>query len=404
MQATTIKLSPKFQPLWRNKTRYFVLTGGRGSGKSFANGLFVSHLLNEPGEVVLYTRYTMTSAALSVIPEFMEKVELQGWGNIYNTQGNSAVNTASASVIHFRGLKTSSGNQTANLKSLQGVTCWVLDEAEELTDEDMFDKIDLSVRSKQKHNRVIIILNPATKEHWIYKRFFEQAGVEPGYNGTHGNVTYIHTTWEDNRRNLNESFIAQAEHMAATNPAKYQHVMAGGWLNRAEGVVFPNWRVGDFDPTLSFSYGLDHGYSVDPAALVKVAVDERNKLIYLHEELYERGLGIGELRATLLARVRPGSLIVAESAQPMLNDELRKGGQLNIVSVKKPEIMTRVQKMLDYTLVVTPESTNLATELNNYRYADKGKSVIVDAYNHLLDAAGYNVYHNTFDNFTPIAF
>ena len=34
-----------------------------------------------------------------------------------------------------RGLQSSSGDNTANLKSIQGVTCWVLDEAEELTDE-----------------------------------------------------------------------------------------------------------------------------------------------------------------------------------------------------------------------------------------------------------------------------
>lgn len=83
------------------------------------------------------------------------------------------INKKSKSEIIFRGLKTSSGDQTANLKSLQGVTTWILDEAEELTDEATFDKINLSVRIKGKHNRVILILNPSTKEHWIYQRFFE---------------------------------------------------------------------------------------------------------------------------------------------------------------------------------------------------------------------------------------
>jgi phage terminase large subunit len=64
------------------------------------------------------------------------------------------------------------------LKSLAGVTTWVLDEAEELTDEDTFDKIDFSIRAKNIQNRVILVLNPATKEHFIYKRFFESKGVK----------------------------------------------------------------------------------------------------------------------------------------------------------------------------------------------------------------------------------
>jgi phage terminase large subunit len=49
------------------------------------------------------------------------------------------------------------------LKSLAGVTTWVLDEAEELTDEDTFDKIDFSIRAKNIQNRVILVLNPSTK-------------------------------------------------------------------------------------------------------------------------------------------------------------------------------------------------------------------------------------------------
>lgn len=77
------------------------------------------------------------------------------------------INKISKSEIIFRGIKTSSGDNTANLKSLQGVTTWILDEAEELTDESTFDKIDLSIRQKGKQNRVILILNPSTKEHWI---------------------------------------------------------------------------------------------------------------------------------------------------------------------------------------------------------------------------------------------
>ncbi|MBV1928475.1 MAG: phage terminase large subunit, partial [Gammaproteobacteria bacterium] len=187
----------KHKPIWNalgNDTRFFILTGGRGSGKSFEVGRFASLLSFIPNHKILFTRQTMTSAHLSIIPEFQEKIDLLELNTHFTVNRGEIVNTSTNSEIIFKGLKTSSGDQTAALKSLQGVTTWILDEAEELTDETVFDKINLSIRQKGVQNRVILILNPSTKEHWIYKRFFEQAGVEQGFTGIKGNTTYIHTT------------------------------------------------------------------------------------------------------------------------------------------------------------------------------------------------------------------
>ena len=77
----------------------------------------------------------------------------------------SITSKVTGSTILFRGIRTSSGDQSANLKSLSGVTTWILDEAEELMDEETFDKINLSIRQKGKQNRVILLLNPSTKAH-----------------------------------------------------------------------------------------------------------------------------------------------------------------------------------------------------------------------------------------------
>ena len=106
---------------------------------------------------------------MSIIPEFIEKLELLNIFDDFYITKDEIKNKRSGSKIIFKGIKTSSGDQTANLKSLQGVTTFVLDEAEELTSEDTFDKIDLSVRQQGSHNRVILILNPTSKEHWIHR-------------------------------------------------------------------------------------------------------------------------------------------------------------------------------------------------------------------------------------------
>ncbi len=148
-----IQRSRDYQPLYNTDKRYILITGGRGSGKSFEVGTFLSLLTYEQQHRILFTRYTMASAGISIIPEFMEKIELLEVPHHFDINKSEITNTETGSDILFRGIKTSSGNQTANLKSLQGVTTWVLDEAEELIDESIFDTIDLSIRKKGIQNR-----------------------------------------------------------------------------------------------------------------------------------------------------------------------------------------------------------------------------------------------------------
>ena len=342
---------------------------------------------------VLFTRYTMVSAHLSIIPEFLEKISLLGFENIFSVNKAEVVNLGNQSDILFRGIKTSAGNQTASLKSLQGISTWVLDEAEELIDEDIFDTIDLSIREKDIQNRIILILNPVTKEHWIYNRFFESKGVEAGFNGVKDNVCYIHSTYLDNKENLSTSFLERIKTIKHNNFKKYQHKILGGWLDKAEGVVFENWSIGEFNPDgLQTSCGMDFGFSIDPDSLTEVAIDKRKRKIYLKEHIYKNGLKSQELAQIVLDKVGD-KLIIADSAEPRLIADLRHLG-VNIKPVKKGTIESGVTRMQDFELVITPESTNIAKELNNYVYADKGSKLYVDNYNHAIDGIRYNViYH-----------
>ena len=335
----------------------------------------------------------MVSAHLSIIPEFLEKIGLLGFDDIFNVNKAEVVNTKNNSDILFRGIKTSAGNQTASLKSLTGVSNWVLDEAEELTDEDIFDTIDLSIREKDIQNRIILILNPVTKEHWIYNRFFQNKGVEAGFNGVKDNICYIHSTYLDNIENLSKSFLERVEAIKHRNFKKYKHKILGGWLDKAEGVVFENWSIGEFNPdNLQTSCGMDFGFSVDPDSLIEVAIDKRKKKMYLKEHIYQNGLKSHDLAKIVLDKV-DNMLIIADSSEPRLIEDLRHLG-VNIKPVKKGTIESGITRMQDYELVVSPESINIAKELNNYVYADKGSKLYIDAYNHAIDGIRYNViYH-----------
>ena len=333
----------------------------------------------------------MTSAHLSIIPEFQEKIELMNAEPFFEVNKTEIKNRTSNTDIIFRGIRTSSGDQTANLKSLQGITTWIVDEAEELTDETVFDKINLSIRQKGKQNRVILILNPATKEHWIYKRFFEDRGIQEGFNGIKEDVTYIHTTYLDNINNLDQSFINEVERIKVNNPTKYKHQILGGWLNKAEGVVFTNWRIDEFKEVNKSVYGQDFGFSIDPTTLIQVSVDKDRKQIYCKELLYKTGLTTSQIYDENNRYCGAFNLIIADSAEPRLISELQSRG-LNIKGIKKPTIIERIALVQDYELIIDPNSTNLVKELNNYVWHDSKSQTPIDDYNHLLDALGYAVW------------
>jgi phage terminase large subunit len=384
-------LKKKYASLFTKNNRYYVVTGGRGSGKSYSINTFLLMLTYELNEIILFTRFTLTSAHVSIIPEFLDKIETANLSNDFYITKDEIVNKTTGSKILFKGIKTSSGNQTANLKSLAGITCFVLDEAEELVDEDIFDKIDFSIRSKIKQNRVILILNPATKESWIYQRFFEQKGVNEASNTTKGDVTYIHTTYEDNAVNLSESFLNQINYIKENQPNKYKHVILGGWLDKAEGVIYSNWKIGEYLQTDLSCYGQDFGFSIDPTTLIQVSIDNKQKRIYAKELLFKAGLTTSDIFVLNSKLVALNGLIVADSAEPRLISELKSKG-LNIKGIEKPKITDRIALVQDYELIIEANSTNLIKELNNYSWHDKKSETPIDNFNHLLDALGYAVW------------
>lgn len=387
-----IQIIDKYKPLFLEtpKTRYYLITGGRGSGKSWTLSMFLLNLTYEEGHVILFTRWTLTSAFISIIPEFIDKIELMNKLEDFEITQSEIINKATGSKILFRGIKTSQGTATANLKSIAGVTTWLLDEAEELVDEDIFDRIDLSVRAVDKPNRVLLVMNPATKEHWVYKRFFEENIVNSGFTGTKNDCTYIHTTYLDNIENLNPTVVARFEEIRDRNPTKYNHIVLGNWMDKAEGVIFDNWRIGEFDLSLPFGFGMDFGFSVDPTTLIKVAVDEDKGIIYVQECFVETGLTTTDIAKKVAKYCQPNDMIVADSAEPRLINEIYNSGFNIIPCTKGPDsVRYGIKKMQDYQIIVGNDSKEIIKELNNYVWNDKRSDTPVDNYNHTIDAIRY---------------
>lgn len=389
-------------PLYTDTEHSIILiTGGRGSGKSFNAGAFIERLSFEEGHVILYCRYTMASAAISVIPEFAEKIEADGTEEFFNITKTDVENLVSGSKVLFRGIKTSSGNQTAKLKSIQGITTFVCDEAEEWTSEADFEKLVLSIRQKGIQNRVIIIMNPTDSNHFIYKKYIQNThrivnidGVEVQIS-THPNVLHIHTTYLDNIDYLSAEFLQEVERMKVENPDKYAHVVMGRWVDVAEGAIFKHITVVKEFPEWCDKVALcqDFGYSNDPTAIARCGIVGND--LYVDEICYRTRM----LTKDIIETLKPyrNLKVISESADPRLIDEISNAGIL-IYPVDKsgPSIIAGIGKMLEMNIHVTERSYNMLREFRNYVWdKDKNGNPInrpADGQeDHLCDAVRYYV-------------
>lgn len=239
-----IDISHKFEPLFDllDDDSYIevdtvVLTGGRASSKSFTVALLTLIGLVEYNWKTLYSRFTNASIGDSIKSEVSEKIEMLGFeGRVVNNQ--FSIETEKGK-ISFKGIKTGSKGQTANLKSLQGFNCFVVDEAEEIPSFDVFKKVYYSIRSVDRRNLSILILNPTIKTHWIYKEFFKKKNIPDGFCGIVDNIMYIHSSYLDVNPNYIPANIKKDyDRLKVEDPVAYKNIVMGGWLTELEGVVF----------------------------------------------------------------------------------------------------------------------------------------------------------------------
>lgn len=343
-----------------NSNRYTLVYGGRGSAKSFHVAVYLLMLTFTAGEVILFTRYTMTSAEMSIIPEFREKIGLYDMEAAFDITKNVITNKFSGSKIIFSGIKTSSGNQTAKLKSISGLTCWVLDEAEEMASDADFHKIDDSIRTKGGSNRVILVFNPTDVEHWLYKYFFK--------SGQREYTTYIHTSYLDNLDNLDASFIRKAEWYKGNDPAFYRHNYLGEFSALVDSVFPKGYELWEGEPpdTDLFCLGGDFGFADHPTAVVACWL--QNDRLYLKEIVYEQGLTNEEIALAIPENLR-GQIGIFDSAERKSVVELRKYG-VNCYPAKKGpnSVEASIRLLQGLTVYIHKESVNLQEEWRRYRW------------------------------------
>ena len=296
--ANEIEIHPKYKPLYEllqgkhPEVDTVIITGGRYSAKSFNIGLWAVIALVQYAFSVLFTRYTNVSIVDSIKPNVDDKIDLLKY--------NQYVNNTSTHIergkerIAFKGIKTGSYQQTANLKSLEGFNVFVVDEADEMPDYDTFEKVFLSIRSLEKRNITILSLNPSSVQHWIFKSFYKKHNLRGGENTIVDNVMYIHTCYLDlAKKHVPQNIRSYYEKLKASNLKKYNHVVLGQWVSEVEGQVHKDFKQIDYTDFLAVDSlthsSIDFG-THDPFAFVDwkfVKKGENDYHLYFHERWYK---------------------------------------------------------------------------------------------------------------------
>lgn len=222
--------------------------------------------------------------------------------------------------------------------------------------------------------------NP-TSEFWFYEKML----------GKRDDIDFITLTYKDNEA-LDQNTIQEIE--SHKDNKNWWRVYGEGKIGEVEGRIYTGWQIVKdipFEARLE-GYGLDYGYSIDPTAIV--AVYYYNGGYILDEVLYRKGMSNKQIADVLNSL--PYGLVVADSAEPKSNDEIKSYG-VNLVPVVKGKdsIKQGIQYVQDQKISVTERSINLIKEYRNYLWkTDKNGQIINEpegGLDHALDAVRYRL-------------
>lgn len=356
------------------KKKIKVIQGGQGASKTYSIlMLLINHASSQENREIFIASDELTKMRLTVIKDF--KNIMKGF-EVFNPNlflGGTLYNFPNGSFIKFIGLdKEDMG---------KGLRCDVMfvNEGNKIKFETYRE---LTSRAKQ----VIIDYNPNTK-FWVHEEIIPRPDAD-----------FIILTYKDNEY-LSEEEVFEIERYYEKGYNKEGEVINEYWANKhrvyalgqegfVDGVIFQNWKTGDFDETLPIMYGIDFGFK-DPFTLLKVAFDKSTMTIYLHEEIYKSKLSPNDIIELLNAKIpNKDSLILADSADPTQIRGIKNDG-FNVMGLGKEKIVIGIRHLQNWQFKVTPNSLNLIRELSNYVWLDKTGEVPIDSENHLLDPLRY---------------
>ena len=388
-----------YNKFWHFKGRYRVCKGSRASKKSTTTALnIIKRMMEYPDANTLVVRKVFRTLKDSCFTQLKWAIHRLGVDAHWEVKESPLEMTyrPTGQKIYFRGLDDPL--KVTSITVEHGYLCWCwIEEAYEISNEKDFDMLDESIRGSIPpetglFKQITLTFNPWNEHHWLKARFFDR----PDPQVLALTTNYLCNEW------LDAADLLVFETMKKNNPRRYRVAGLGDW-GIVDGLIFENWEERAFSveeirkvPGIKSAFGLDFGYTNDPAALFCGLVDKATKTIWVFDEIYKTGMSNENIADAVKRAGYAKERIRADCAEPKSIDRLYTLGLIHIRESRKgrDSVNNGIDYLQDYHIIIHPKCVNFITEISNYTWdtdtkTGKRLNIPIDDFNHLMDAMRY---------------
>lgn len=393
------KIGPAFygiaRDIFRHGHTHYDFSGGRGSLKSSTVSILVPLLLvGNPGTHALVLRKVANTIRDSVYAQYIWAIGELGMAAYWEAKVSpmELIYKPTGQKIMFRG-----ADDPMKIKSIKVPFGYIA--VTHFEEKDQFAgraEIRTILQSTMRGGSMFWNFEsynpPISRDNWANKDSLEERTDRLCHKST-----YLQAPPEW----LGEQFLAEAEHLKATDERAYQHEYLGIPVGTG-GNVFDNLELREItDEEMShFDHiyqGADWGWFPDPFAFIRLHYDRARETIYLMDEIYQNKLTNEASGNIIIQRGYKDAYITCDNAEPKSVTDYRAMGLQAKAAVKGPGSVDYGMKWLQRRKIVIDRkrTPNAYNEFVNYEYDRNKDGDIISGYpdenNHLIDATRYAV-------------
>lgn len=312
-------------------------------------------------------------------------------------------------------------DKPGKLKSINGITIVWLEEASEIKYAG-YKELKGRLRHPTLSMHFILSTNPVGTENWVYQHFFKQTNDDGSvrvilddqrlykkHTIVKNGVYYHHSVVDDNYF-VPKSYVRTLDEMQLYDPDLYRVARLGQFgLNGIR--VLPQFSVASSHAEIMravnsipsrFKFtGFDFGFETSYNAVVRMAVDDKEKVLYLYWEYYKNHMTDDKTAAELKDLGLQGEQIIADCEDPKAIQYFRQMG-FTIRGCHKwaGSRLANTKKIKRFKKIIcSPKCINTIRELSTLTYAkDQKDNLIYDEFN--IDAHTFSAIWYALDNYT----
>jgi len=415
----TKQINPKFENFlfhWKNKFQFLI--GGYGSSKSYHIALKLILKLYSEKRTCLVVREvyeTIRDSCFSLFLEILEDMDLLTDSKKSKTKVTFILSPMqlkfpNGSKIIFKGM-----DKPKKLKSINNISIIWIEECSEVKYEG-FKELIGRMRHPTLPLYMILSTNPVEKANWTYKHFFKDEVSESKRivlddevlyekGEIEVNNTYYHHSTADDNLFLPKSYLDDLEDMKTYDKDLYRIARKGRY--GVNGIlVLPQFEVLEHSQVVNMiadipkryhRVGMDFGFETSFNAVIRMAIDDKNKILYIYYEYYKNKMTDDKTAKDLVEFKENKELIIADSAEPKTIAFYNQEG-FRMIGAKKFQgsRLANIKKVKRFKKIICSDiCINTIRELSTLTYAkNKNDEIIYDEFNidpHTFSAIWYGL-------------